>query len=196
MNQKSTFSLFSCVVCQCLLYSSEYLFRLCLGAHKLQNALYIGSVSNFFFHGAALSSRFRLMFLIFTRSSIFDFQIDWSLFPPWYNERSFYESLVPDLPVSLDDLFRKSLLFFVDCDMIIDYPRATLPNEIILGGLTLRKPKQLPADFEKILRESQDGVILMSFGSSFPDLNNHIFVEVFNIIVLLFFLFYQIISIL
>ena len=64
--------------------------------------------------------------------------------------------------------------------MTIDYPRATLPNEIILGGLTLRKPKQLPADFEKILAESQDGVIVMSFGSSFPDLNDHIFMEVFK----------------
>ena len=98
----------------------------------------------------------------------------------WYNEDSVAQSLVPDLNVSLNDLYRKSLLFFMDVDMVLDYPRSTLPNEIILTGLTLREPKPLPTELERIMHDAKDGVIIMSFGSTFPDKNIDVFMEAFS----------------
>ncbi len=68
----------------------------------------------------------------------------------------------PEKPyVSLDHLAGQSLLWFIDSDFAIDYPRPIMPNEIMVGGLTTRPQQPLPADLEKLLTEAEHGVIVI-----------------------------------
>ncbi len=68
-------------------------------------------------------------------------------------------------PISINQLAGKALLWFIDTDFAIDYPRPTMPNEVLIGGLTTRPAKPLPVDLEKFMNESPEGVIVVSFGS-------------------------------
>ena len=121
------------------------------------------------------------MALILSITCTSSLQIEWAVAPGlWYNEDKMVQSLVPGIPFTVDELYRKSLLFCIDCDIILNYPRAILPNEITLGSLTIKKPKTLPADLEKVFSEAEQGVVVMSFGSTFPDTRDELFLEVFR----------------
>ena len=62
-------------------------------------------------------------------------------------------------------LIRESLLYLENSDYIADYPKATFPNFIQVGGLTAHPAEPLPDDLKSYLDNSERGVILVSFGS-------------------------------
>ncbi len=87
----------------------------------------------------------------------------------------------PDLPaVSIDELASRSLLWLVDVNLVIDYPRPIMANEVYIGGLTTAPANPLPKDLEKFVAGGQHGVIVMSFGSTAPNVANDKFIEAFR----------------
>ncbi len=93
----------------------------------------------------------------------------------------FTKKYTPDLPVvSTDELASRSLLWLVDVDLVIDYPRPIMPNEIHIGGLTTKPANPLPKDLQEFVNRGQHGVIVMSFGSTAPNMANDKFIEAFR----------------
>jgi len=68
---------------------------------------------------------------------------------------------------SLDELARKSALWLLYVDSIIDYPRPSMPNVISISGITIKRSTggELPPDIENFVDGAREGVILMTFGS-------------------------------
>ncbi len=86
-------------------------------------------------------------------------------------------------PIPINQLAGKALLWFIDTDFAIDYPRPTMPNEILIGGLTTRPAKPLPVDLERFMNESPEGVIVVSFGSmstNLPEAARHSLFKAFS----------------
>ncbi|XP_068688914.1 UDP-glucuronosyltransferase 2C1-like [Montipora foliosa] len=51
-------------------------------------------------------------------------------------------------------------------DFALDYPQPLLPGQILVGPITIKKPKPLPAELESYVNSSGiDGFIIVSFGS-------------------------------
>ena len=70
-----------------------------------------------------------------------------------------------DPSITYEFLYGKSLLFFVNTDFVIDYPRPVMPNEILNGGLTTRPAAPLPEDLLEFADHASNGLILVSFGT-------------------------------
>ncbi len=49
--------------------------------------------------------------------------------------------------MTLNALVGKSLLWFIEADVTLDYPRPTMPNEILIGGLNAKPAKPLPGEW-------------------------------------------------
>ena len=91
---------------------------------------------------------------------------------------------VPEKPyISLIELYRKASLLLYDTHVAIDYPRPSLPHVIPMGGMITRPAKPLPEGLESFIRNSREGVILVSFGSVSTVVPEHIvdkILEVFS----------------
>lgn len=98
----------------------------------------------------------------------------------WYvaqiNFDMFYDStcvsrFAPNKPYkSINDLASKAEVFIIELDHILDYPRPTLPNTKLIGGSSPSLAKPLAGDFQKFVNESDNGIIVMTFGSSVVNL--------------------------
>ncbi|XP_055955409.1 UDP-glucuronosyltransferase 2C1 isoform X3 [Patella vulgata] len=62
-------------------------------------------------------------------------------------------------------LVQESVLFLENSDSILEYPKATYPNFIRVGGLTTRPTKPLSNDLKQFMSQSKNGVVVVSFGS-------------------------------
>lgn len=68
-------------------------------------------------------------------------------------------------------------------DHILDYPRPTLPNVKVVGGIAASPAKPLPHYLQLFMDDAQEGVVIVSFGSFVLDLPDNIvqkFWEVFR----------------
>ena len=73
---------------------------------------------------------------------------------------------VGDKPVvSYEQILSKSLVWLVMTDILVDYPRPMMPNEINIGGLTIEPDKSLPDELESFMNANENGTILFSFGT-------------------------------
>ncbi|KAH7691433.1 UDP-glucoronosyl and UDP-glucosyl transferase, partial [Aphelenchoides avenae] len=77
-----------------------------------------------------------------------------------------------------------SSYFFVNSEEHVAYPRPITHKIIDVGGMGMPKAAQLDEKFERILRSSKEGVVLVSFGSLsksifMPDAAKKAFVEAF-----------------
>ena len=93
---------------------------------------------------------------------------DWSAFPRIsYLDDSLVAKYAPEMPhVSLDWLAGQSLLWLIDTDVSLDYPRPMMPNEVNVGGLSTRQSRPLQGDVLQFVNSATDGVIVASFGST------------------------------
>nr|XP_014286413.1 UDP-glucuronosyltransferase 2B23-like isoform X2 [Halyomorpha halys]XP_014286417.1 UDP-glucuronosyltransferase 2B23-like isoform X2 [Halyomorpha halys] len=62
-------------------------------------------------------------------------------------------------------------LFLVDNHFSLSYPRPYLPNVIEFAGLSVNTGGKLPADLDKFMNESKDGVIFFTWGSHYKMTN-------------------------
>ncbi len=94
--------------------------------------------------------------------------LDWTIFPgvkyieDGFLSTYFYESSF----VPLNQLARRSLLWLINTDALIDYPRPSMPNEVHIGGLSTAPSKPLTHDLQEFLDSATEGAILVSFGST------------------------------
>ena len=95
-------------------------------------------------------------------------QVDWVAFPgvDFVDDNVMKPFFKDKQPVSLNRLAGQSLLWLMDLDLAIDYPRPRMPNEIYIGGLTTGPAQPLVSDIKEYLDSAVDGAILMTFGSS------------------------------
>ncbi|KAM7432866.1 UDP-glucuronosyltransferase 1-1 [Porites harrisoni] len=81
-----------------------------------------------------------------------------------------YDALMAKFNISAERSFRESfgnaeLVIFL-ADFAMEYPQPLLPGNIMVGPITVKKPKPLPPDFEEFIRDSGGhGFIVVSFGS-------------------------------
>ena len=77
----------------------------------------------------------------------------------------------PEMPaVSLNYISTRALLWLTDQHLALDYARPIMPNEIYVGGLTVKPAKPLRKDLQQFMDDSKYGVIVASFGSTIGDL--------------------------
>ena len=86
---------------------------------------------------------------------------------------------VPDKPlISASSLRAQMEMNLLDTDVLMDYPRPSMPNTIFVGGLNTGPALELPPYLTDIMN-SAEIVVVMSFGSfvkSFPDtISNKLF---------------------
>ena len=66
----------------------------------------------------------------------------------------------------VDELASRSLLWLLEKDSVLDYPRPMMPNAVKVGGLTVRRATgQLPPAVKEFIAGAENGVVLMTFGS-------------------------------
>ena len=93
--------------------------------------------------------------------------------------RKYPQHLVSDYK----NLIKKSLLWFYNTDIVLDYPKPVMPNTIYVGGMSIRPTQPLPANLQRFMDNAEHGVIVVSFGSVLPDLPgnlNEIFIQAFK----------------
>ena len=67
---------------------------------------------------------------------------------------------------NIQKIFQESLLHLENSDYILEFPKATLPNFIQVGGLTTLPAKPLSAELQAYFEQSEHGVILVTFGDT------------------------------
>jgi hypothetical protein len=67
--------------------------------------------------------------------------------------------------LTLNQLASKSLVWFLDTNVIIDFPRPMMANEIAVGGLSAKPAKTLPVSIQSFMESAKEGVVLISLGS-------------------------------
>ncbi|XP_050395241.1 UDP-glucuronosyltransferase 2B20 isoform X2 [Patella vulgata] len=78
-------------------------------------------------------------------------------------------------------LIRQSVLFLENSDTILEYPKATFPNFLRVGGLTTRPTKPLPEELEKFMSQSKNGVVVVSFGSFLKNAPPYLFQKLLKV---------------
>ena len=72
----------------------------------------------------------------------------------------------PEKPaVSVNYLATRTVLWLFDTDVVLDYPRPIMANEVNIVGLTTRPAKPLPADLKERLDKAVNGAVIVSLGS-------------------------------
>jgi UDP:flavonoid glycosyltransferase YjiC (YdhE family) len=66
---------------------------------------------------------------------------------------------------SWQQLIDQSMLFFVTRDYVLDHPQPYFPNVIATPPLTYTKAKPLSGEFQQLVSESTNGIIVVSFSS-------------------------------
>nr|KAG5691452.1 hypothetical protein BaRGS_017295 [Batillaria attramentaria] len=72
----------------------------------------------------------------------------------------------PEMPyVPLNMLNSRAEIWLLQSDHILDYPKPSLPNVKLIGGMAASPAKPLPPEFQSFMDGALDGVIVVSFGS-------------------------------
>ncbi|KAK9736948.1 UDP-glucoronosyl and UDP-glucosyl transferase [Popillia japonica] len=72
---------------------------------------------------------------------------------------------VPEAP-NLYDLIKNTSLYLFNSDPVLNVPLPLVPNTKEIGGIHIEPPKKLPADLQKYLDDSKEGVIYFSMGGN------------------------------
>ena len=85
-----------------------------------------------------------------------------------YFTDDFSITYVPEKPyISTKDLRQQCQLTLCDLDVLMDYPRPTMPNVVFVGGLNTSPAKPLIKEFQDLMDAAVNGVVIVSFGSVF-----------------------------
>lgn len=81
----------------------------------------------------------------------------------------------PEKPyVPFSRLMEQAQLWFIEQDVVADYPRPLMPNSKLVGGLSTRDSQPLQGKFHEFYKKSQHGVVVVSFGGSLRQLPSHL----------------------
>ena len=82
----------------------------------------------------------------------------------WSNT-TLLEKYAPEIE-SWQELLLRSELMMIENHHLLDNALPLLPHVVTVAGCTAHPAKPLPASLEKIFQESNEGVIMVTFGSS------------------------------
>ncbi|XP_046563611.1 UDP-glucuronosyltransferase 2B17-like [Haliotis rubra] len=68
--------------------------------------------------------------------------------------------------ISLTNLVSKAELWLVEQDIVLDFPRSSMPNTKFVGGLSVHDSKPLQGRFKAFYENAKTGVVVVSFGGS------------------------------
>ncbi|BFZ10334.1 hypothetical protein BsWGS_13372 [Bradybaena similaris] len=97
------------------------------------------------------------------------------LFMHIFNDRGYMKQLFPTDPnvPPANELMSQAEVYIVESDPISDYPRPTVPNVKLVGGLSISTSKSIQEPFKSFLERSEKsgvGVAVLSFGSLFMNI--------------------------
>ena len=89
--------------------------------------------------------------------------MSWSYNPAIQSHREDYLARFTQdkTPRHADDLAKESQMWFVESDVVLEYPRPNMPNVIDVGGMTSRQGKRLPAEVQTFMDDAKDGVVIV-----------------------------------
>ena len=88
----------------------------------------------------------------------------------------------PEKPyVSTDMLVAHAEIWLVEMDHILDYPRPTLPNVKLIGGVVTGPSQPLIGELRLFMDSARNGVILVSFGSYVLDVPREVSDKLFYV---------------
>ena len=100
---------------------------------------------------------------------------------PAFADTSMLTHYVHDKSVqSWYQLVRKSQLFFITRDEILDYPMPLMPHIVSLPCITCVPSNPLPAELETFVQRNNHGTIIVTFGSILEYMPDEIFHEFLN----------------
>lgn len=67
---------------------------------------------------------------------------------------------------SLKELEQKTKMLLLNADNAIDYPEPIQPNMVLVGGLQITDPKDLPNNMNSFVEGGKKGTVLMSLGTN------------------------------
>ncbi|XP_030064725.1 UDP-glucuronosyltransferase 1-6 isoform X2 [Microcaecilia unicolor] len=68
--------------------------------------------------------------------------------------------------VNIMELYGHAVIWLLRYDFVFEYPRPTMPNMILIGGINCKKPKKLIQEFENLVTSSgENGIVIFSLGS-------------------------------
>lgn len=67
---------------------------------------------------------------------------------------------------SLKELEQKTKMLLLNADNAIDYPEPIQPNMVLVGGLQITDPKDLPNNMKSFVEGGKKGTVLMSLGTN------------------------------
>ena len=93
--------------------------------------------------------------------------LDWVIAPRTATlDDNLVTQYAPEKPaVSMNHLATRTVLWLFDTDVILDYPRPAMANEVKIGGVTTRPAKPLPDNLKERLDKAVNGAVIVSFGS-------------------------------
>ncbi|GAB1601277.1 UDP-glucuronosyltransferase 2B20-like [Argonauta hians] len=72
--------------------------------------------------------------------------------------------------VTFGNVLRMAKLFLTETDLLLSYPKPSLPNEIFIGGVATHPAMPLKGNLKEFTEKSTNGIIVVSFGSMVEDL--------------------------
>ena len=123
----------------------------------------------------------RMSFLERVQSTINYFMVSNIVFSLPGSMDSLVEKYAPEKPkVPFLTLMKRAKLWLLNHDIVFDYPRATLPHIIDIGGWSAQLTKPLPENFQKLMDNAKNGAVILTFGSLAKDLPEILFIKMFQ----------------
>ena len=93
--------------------------------------------------------------------------LDWTVYP---RVASLDDNLVAKYApekqfVTLNYLAGRSQLWLYNTDVVIDYPRPMMANEVNIGGISTKPAQPLTGDLKAFVESAKEGVIVVTFGT-------------------------------
>lgn len=105
-----------------------------------------------------------MVFLLFLFLFLIFRAFKYNLYPvleKLFREKFQFENMPP-----LHEIEQKTKLLLLNSDHAIDYPEPLQPNMILVGGLQITEPKELPLDIKTFVESGKKGTVLMSLGTN------------------------------
>ncbi len=81
---------------------------------------------------------------------------------------------------SLDELASRSLLWLQSNDPLLSWHYPTMPHVVDVGGLTIRTPQPLPTGLQTLISRSDEGTVLVAFGTMVSAIPKEIVYKMFD----------------
>ncbi|XP_029642739.2 UDP-glucuronosyltransferase 2B20-like isoform X2 [Octopus sinensis] len=92
-------------------------------------------------------------------------------FSPWAPPSKSVKEYAPEKnDIPFESVLRKAQLFLTESDLLLSYPKPSLPSEVFIGGIATHPALPLQGDIKEFVERSKHGIIIVSFGGYIREL--------------------------